>query len=194
MNWANRLTMFRLILIPIFVVFTSTIPEDIVARFHVLKFINTHGIYVGVAIFVIAAITDKLDGYIARKYNQVTKFGIFLDPLADKIMITVALFILVQRHDIAGWIALIIIGREIIVTGFRLAAAQKRVILAADKFGKIKMVAQVVAVLLALLNNYPLRLVTSVQFDDTAIIIAVVLTVLSGVNYIIKNQSVFIEA
>jgi CDP-diacylglycerol--glycerol-3-phosphate 3-phosphatidyltransferase len=144
-------------------------------------------------IFTIAAITDKLDGYIARKYNQVTKLGIFFDPLVDKLLIIGALVFLVQIHRTPWWVALIIIGREFAVTGFRLIAAQRGLVLAADKSGKIKMLFQVIAIIMTMLNNFPLSMISSYRFDTLVMAAAVVLTVYSGINYLKTNWHVFDE-
>lgn len=193
MNLANKLTIVRLLLIPLFFVFAVPIPDSVIGKIDIMKFLNTYGVYISAIIFIIAAFTDKLDGYLARKYNQITRLGIFLDPLADKLMITAALVLLVQKNQVSVWVALIIIGREFAVTGLRLAAAQKKVVLSADKFGKIKLVSQVVAIFFTLLNNYPLSLISSFPFDIVLMYITVVFTVISGFNYFLKNSYVFLE-
>lgn len=151
------------------------------------QFIIQYGNYIGAVIFIIAASTDKIDGYIARKRKMITKFGIFLDPIADKLMITAALIALVQRGDVTGWAAMIIIAREFLVTGLRLIAAGEKVVISAGVWGKIKMLSQCIAIALALLQNYPLSLISNIAFDSYAMIIALIFTVYSGYDYIAKN-------
>lgn len=119
-----------------------------------LNYINQYGLYWAIAIFIIASATDKLDGYIARKYNQITNFGKLADPLADKLLISAALVMMVQQNMIPSWIAIVIIGREVMVSGIRTIAAAKGVALAADKHGKMKMVLQVVAIAAVLLGIF----------------------------------------
>lgn len=193
MNSANKITLIRIILVPIFILFITPMPEWVVNSNIVFHTINNYSLGVATVIFIIAAITDKLDGYVARKYNQVTTFGCFLDPLADKLMVISALVFLVQENRIAGWVALIIIGREIAVTGLRIVAAFNGKVLAADKFGKIKLVFQVIAIPLCLLKNYPLNLVTQFPFDSIMMFFTVLITAYSGVNYFVKNKDVFYE-
>ncbi len=127
MNLPNKLTILRVILIPFFVVF--------------LLGAETFGpwsVYVALAIFVIASLTDMLDGKIARKYNLVTNFGKFMDPLADKLLVVSALVCYVDMGRIPSWIVLIIIAREFIISGFRLVAAESGIVIAASYWGKIK--------------------------------------------------------
>lgn len=192
MNLANRITVSRLFLIPLFMVFTTAIPGYIDKSLH-LQFFSVYGMYIAVGIFTVAAITDKLDGYVARKYNQVTKFGMFLDPLVDKLLITGALIFLVQLQRISWWVALVIIGREFAVTYLRLAAVQKGIVLAADQLGKIKMVFQVVAVVMVMLDNYPFCLVSTFQLDSLMMYVAAGLTVYSGIHYFRANRGVLNE-
>lgn len=141
-------------------------------------------------VFLVASATDKLDGYIARKYNQITNLGKLLDPLADKLLISVALVMMVQSTVIPAWIAIIIIGREFVITGIRMIASGQGIALSADKFGKVKMVMQVVAIVAILLDNYPFELLTSIEVDYILILIAVGLTIYSGFNYILRNYKV----
>lgn len=192
MNLANRITLSRLFLIPIFMLFTTEIPSYIDKVFNFQVF-DDYGMYIATGIFIIAAITDKLDGYIARKYNQITKFGVFLDPLVDKLLITGALLLLVQFQKTPWWMAVVIIVREFAVTGFRLAAVKKGIVLPADKLGKIKMVFQVVAIVMTMLNNYPLSLISEFRFDILMMFIATILTLYSGINYFMANRNVFHE-
>ncbi|MGI5920266.1 MAG: CDP-diacylglycerol--glycerol-3-phosphate 3-phosphatidyltransferase [Syntrophomonadaceae bacterium] len=168
MNLPNSLTLLRISLIPIFVIFlTVRIP---------------YGDYLAALIFIVAALTDSLDGYLARKWKQVTKMGIILDPLADKLLITAALISLVELGRISGWIAIIILGREFAVSGLRTLKAEEGIIIAASKLGKIKTISQIIAVVLIILQNlyYPFF---KWPIGAWAMYIAVAITVISGVEY-----------
>ena len=133
LNLSNKITLSRIFMVPIFVFFIIPLPEWIINNNYIVflspqlkqlnEFILSYGNYFAAVFFIIAASTDAVDGYIARKRKQVTRFGKFLDPIADKLLIAAALIALVQRHDVTGWAAMIIIGREFIVTAFRLVAA-----------------------------------------------------------------------
>lgn len=193
MNLANKITVFRIFLIPIFVLFATPKPEWIISKNTLFYVINQYSLSIAISIFIIAAITDKLDGYIARKYNQVTKFGCLMDPLADKLMVASALILLVQQNKVASWVALIIIIREFAVTSLRITAAFNKKVLAADKYGKAKLVFQVIAIPLCLLNNYPFNLITSFPIDSIMMFLTVLITVFSGINYFVKNKEVFYE-
>lgn len=197
MNLPNKITITRIFLIPLFMIFIIPLPTFLIESVFMnsvipnLKdfndLINNYGHYFGAVIFIIAATTDSIDGYLARKTNQITKLGIFLDPIADKLMITAALIALCQRNQISGWAAMIIIGREFIVTGLRLVAAGEGIIISAGKWGKIKMIIQVIAVSLALLDNFPFKYFTTIPVDKISIFIAVIVTIYSGYDYIKRN-------
>lgn len=170
MNIPNSLTLLRIILIPIFVVVL------------VLR-IPHYGDLLAALIFIIAALTDSLDGYLARKYKQVTKLGIILDPIADKLLITSALICLVELGRIPGWIAIVILGREFAVSGLRAVKAEEGVIIPASKLGKFKTVSQVLAVMLIILESvFP----AFKGIGQWAIYIAVAITVISGIDYFYK--------
>lgn len=176
MNLANKLTMSRLFLIPVFMVFMLVeIP---------------YGDFIAASIFAIGALTDKLDGYIARKYKQITNFGKFMDPLVDKIMVTSALIALVQMGRIESWIVIVIIAREFLITGIRTVAADKGIVIAASNYGKYKTTSQMIAVIALMLNNYPFSLV-NFPFDKIMVYIALILTIYSGVDYIVKSKDLF---
>ena len=148
MNLANKLTIFRVILIPFFVIFAFvSIPGEVLGM--------PTSNFIMLLIFIVAAITDKLDGDIARKYNMVTNFGKFLDPLADKLLVNTALIILVGTGMLPAWIAVIIIGREFIITGVRLLAVEDGIVIAANIWGKVKTVTQMIAVILMLIDTNP---------------------------------------
>ncbi|MDD2372270.1 MAG: CDP-diacylglycerol--glycerol-3-phosphate 3-phosphatidyltransferase [Syntrophomonadaceae bacterium] len=168
MNLPNKLTILRIILIPVFVV---------------LLLINIpYGDYFAAAIFIVAALTDSLDGYLARRWKQVTRLGILLDPLADKLLITAALISLVQLGRIPGWIAIVIVGREFAVSGLRAIKAGDGIVIPASILGKLKTLTQVIAVLLVILEK-TYRSITTLPVGHWAMYIAVVITIISGVEY-----------
>ncbi|MTI67498.1 MAG: CDP-diacylglycerol--glycerol-3-phosphate 3-phosphatidyltransferase [Firmicutes bacterium] len=176
MNLANKLTIIRIFLIPIFMMF--------------LIFEIPNGQYIAAVIFIIAAITDGLDGYIARSRNLVTKFGKFMDPLADKLLVSAALISLVELDKIPAWIVIIIIAREFAITGLRVLAASEGITIAASKWGKLKTITQIIAIVSLLINNYPFNLL-SFPFSTIAIYLAVIFTLISGFEYIYVNRKVF---
>ena len=139
-------------------------------------------------IFIVASLTDLLDGKIARKYHLVTNFGKFMDPLADKLLVCSALICLIELGQIPAWVVIIIISREFIISGFRLVASDNGVVIAASYWGKFKTVFQMTAVILLILNLEPLKLVA-----DIVLWIAVALTVSSLADYIYKNHKVLTE-
>jgi len=175
MNLANKITIARIFLVPIFMIFLlSKIP---------------YGITIATIIFIIAALTDSLDGYIARSKNQVTKLGKFMDPLADKLLVTAALVSLVQMDKLPAWVVVIIISREFIVSVFRSVAASEGVVIAASPWGKAKTISQIVAIIALLFNNYPFSLI-NFPFAKISVIVAIILTVVSGFDYIYKNKKI----
>jgi CDP-diacylglycerol--glycerol-3-phosphate 3-phosphatidyltransferase len=182
-NLANKITVARIGLIPLFYLALQPYPVWMTERFDLLALLDEYGSYIAVGLFILAAATDKLDGYIARKYSQITNFGKLIDPLADKLLISVALLMLVQLHLVPAWAAVAIIGREIFVTGIRILASAQKTALAADRYGKIKMVLQVAAIAAILLNNYPIALFTSFRLDMTLLYVAVIMTIYSGYRY-----------
>lgn len=187
MNLANKITVARICMIPLFMLAFQQYPSWMVEQLEFLHYINQYGFYGAIAIFVIASATDKLDGYIARKNNQITNFGKLLDPLADKLLVSAALIMMVQQHMIPSWIAVLIIGREIMVSGIRILAAAKGVALAADKHGKVKLVLQVAAITAVLLGNFPFSYLTNFPVDLAIMIVAVALTAYSGYKYMKNN-------
>lgn len=197
MNLPNKITLSRIIMVPIFMLFVIPIPDWVVnlpflsfmRHFMMLfnQFIMMYGNYIAAGIFIILASTDAVDGYIARKNKMVTKIGIFLDPIADKLLVTAALIALLERGELTGWAAMIIIGREFIVTGLRLVLAGEGVVVAASKWGKIKTITQMVAIVMSLIKNFPLSLFTDFAFDRVAMFLAVVITIYSLYDYLKKN-------
>ena len=146
MNLPNKLTLFRIILVPIMVIIPFLgIEKDILGIPLTYLIIDI--------IFIIASVTDKLDGYLARKNNQVTTFGKFLDPLADKILVLAAMIMLVEMEKLPAWIPIIVLAREFVVSGYRLVAVEKGgKVIAASKWGKLKTVTQMFAIILALID------------------------------------------
>lgn len=172
MNLPNKLTMFRVILIPFFVVF-------------MLADITAYDKWIALAIFIIASLTDLLDGKIARKYNLVTNFGKFMDPLADKLLVCSALICLVALAKIPAWIVIVIIAREFIISGFRLIASDNGVVIAASYWGKFKTTFQMIMICLMIADIEALSLLTVIVMW-----VALVLTVVSLVDYLVKNKAV----
>ena len=171
MNLPNKLTMGRIFAIPVFIV----------------VFLMGYR-YVATVIFILAAITDMLDGKIARKYNLVTNFG----NLADKLLVMSSLICLAQIGDVPGWMVIIILGREFIITGMRQVAAAQGIVIAAGTTGKIKTITQMIAIPLLLLNNWPFSLLSfNLPMDTIFLWIALVMTVVSGRQYIVKNKQLF---
>lgn len=176
MNLPNKLTMFRVILIPFFIVF-------------LLASLTPYDKWIALTIFIIASLTDLLDGKIARKYNLVTNFGKFMDPLADKLLVCSALICLIELDKIPSWMVIVIIAREFIISGFRLVASDNGVVIAASYWGKFKTTFQMVAVCLLIADIAALTVVTQI-----ILWIAVVLTVVSLTDYLIKNKDVMKES
>ena len=174
MNLPNKLTTFRVILIPFFVFFMLA-PN--------MTGINN---YIAVAIFIVASLTDLLDGKIARKYNLVTNFGKFMDPLADKLLVCSAMICLIQTGQLAAWIVVIIIAREFIISGFRLVAADNDIVIAASYWGKFKTVSQMIMIILLLID---LGGVFDI-LEQIFIWLSLALTVISLITYIWQNRSV----
>lgn len=196
MNLPNKLTVFRMILILPFVLL-------LLGGFHewgwftaifggILEYVD----YIALAVFIIASLTDLLDGKIARKYNLITNFGKFMDPLADKLLVCAAMICLVEMGRLAAWIVIIIISREFIISGFRLVASDKGVVIAASYWGKFKTTFQMVMICLLIVNNghflsgytYALGIVTSIVTW-----IALILTVVSLIDYVWKNKKLMAD-
>jgi CDP-diacylglycerol---glycerol-3-phosphate 3-phosphatidyltransferase len=191
MNLANKLTMIRIFLVPVFLIFITV--KDI-----------PYGSIIATVIFIIASLTDQLDGHIARSRNQITNFGKFMDPLADKLLVTAALVSLVELKLVAGWAVVIILAREFAVSGLRTLAASDGIVIAASWWGKIKTVTQMIAILLLLLKVNINTSANAISFvnnnsflsgfftyvPETIMFIAVLITIISGIDYFVKNRHV----
>ena len=195
MNLANKLTIFRVILVPIMVI---------------IPFFNIQGEILGIPytywlvnfIFCIASLTDKLDGYIARSRNQITTFGKFLDPIADKILVLAAMLMLVEMNKLPSWIPIIVITREFVVSGYRLVAVTKGGdVIAASFWGKLKTVTQMIAVILAFIDVNAYAAFINAQltgfslvlniFATVIMFISVIATIFSGWDYIKNGKDLF---
>ncbi len=175
MNLANKITISRILLIPIFVL--------------LILFRQPTTQFFALAVFLLAALTDSIDGYVARKYEMVSDFGKFMDPLADKLLVTAALTAIVDLHRTSAWVMFIIVAREFAVTGLRLIAVSRGVVISAGLWGKIKTVVQMIAVSVALLPyNFNNICIYRFGLIDILMAIAVAITVISGLEYIIANR------
>ena len=174
MNLPNKLTVLRVLMVPFFVLFMLTDLGGAANK------------WIALAIFVVASLTDLLDGKIARKYNLVTNFGKFMDPLADKLLVCSAMICLIEKGSLAAWIVIVIIAREFIISGFRLVASDNGIVIAASYWGKFKTVSQMLMVILLILD------LGGVFYTIAQVLmwIALVLTVVSLVDYMVKNRSV----
>ena len=188
MNLPNKLTVFRVILIIPFVL--VMLGSHAQWGWFMALFGGTadYADLIALVIFVIASLTDMLDGKIARKYDLVTNFGKFMDPLADKLLVCAAMICLIELDRIPSWIVIIIISREFIISGFRLVAADNRVVIAANYWGKFKTTFQMIMVCLMIANIEALALLTQIVMW-----IAVVLTIISLVDYLAKNKGVLLD-
>ena len=173
MNTPNKLTILRIVMIPVFIAILM----------------NGH-YFLSAAVFIVASLTDALDGHLARKHNLITNFGKIMDPLADKLLVTAALLCLVELGDLAGWMAFLILAREFTITGLRAVAASDGIVIAAGKSGKWKTTFQMLAIIAYLFQNQPFA-AWGIPAAPILMWIAVVLTIYSGAEYIYQNRSVF---
>ena len=179
MNLPNKLTTLRVILIPFFVFFLLWQGGE-----------NRTFRIISLVIFIVASLTDLLDGKIARKYNLVTNFGKFMDPLADKLLVCSALICLIELNQLPAWMVIVIISREFIISGFRLVASDNGVVIAASYWGKFKTTFQMVMIIMLILNyenNIYQLCAVAVTY------IALILTIISLIDYLIKNKDVLKE-
>lgn len=182
MNLPNKLTLSRILATPVFLFFL------VPGWFGQFLGLNQWGRYAAAGIFVLASITDLLDGMIARKRNIVSELGKFLDPIADKLLVTAALVALIKTDNLSVWIVMIVIARDFIVNGIRIVAAGQGIVIAAGKLGKIKTTFQIIAIVAILIHDFPVSLILPwLPVGDICMGIAVVLTVISGIDYVAKN-------
>ena len=174
MNLANKLTLARVIMIPVFLVVLFCMAEPM-------------NRYLAVLIFIVASLTDFLDGYIARKYHMVSNFGKFMDPLADKILVMAAMVSMVALGDLASWVVIVILAREFAITGFRTLAVEANIVMAASWWGKVKTTVQMIMIPIVLLN---LPFAFMPVLETALVYLSVFFTVFSGADYIIKNKQV----
>lgn len=176
MNLPNKITVIRILMIPFFI---AALLIDF--PFHQP---------LAAVLFIVAALTDSLDGYLARSRNLITDFGKFMDPLADKLLVCSALICFVQLGSVPAWVVIIIIAREFAITGLRTLAAADGIVIAASKWGKAKTVSQMIAIIIILFNNWPFALI-NIPADTIMIYVATILTIISGVDYFLLNKKVF---
>jgi CDP-diacylglycerol--glycerol-3-phosphate 3-phosphatidyltransferase len=172
MNIANQLTILRIALVPVF-----------------MYFLLAGNMMMAGTLFIIASLTDFLDGYLARKLNLITNLGKFMDPLADKVLVMAAFICLVEIGTVSSWAVVIILGREFIVSIFRAVAAAEGIVIAASWWGKLKTNSQMLAIILLLFNNTSLEVMDG-KLGQIVLWVAVALTLISGVDYIVKNKQV----
>ena len=188
MNLPNKLTVFRMILIVPFVILLLGGHAGWGWFDAAFGGIEAYTDYIALVIFVIASLTDMLDGKIARKYNLVTNFGKFMDPLADKLLVCSARICLIDMDRIPAWIVIVIISREFIISGFRLVASDNHVVIAASYWGKFKTTFQMIMVILMIANIQALNILTQIVMW-----IALALTIISLIDYIVKNKNVLFD-
>ncbi|WP_226658269.1 CDP-diacylglycerol--glycerol-3-phosphate 3-phosphatidyltransferase [Pseudalkalibacillus hwajinpoensis] len=191
MNLPNKITVSRIFLIPVFLIFLlAPLPlgETEIAGTVLL---NSH--LIATAIFIFASVTDWIDGYIARKHNLVTNLGKFLDPLADKLLVTSAFVSLVELGSAPAWIVVIILSREFAVTGLRLVASSEGEVLAASNLGKLKTWIQIIAIIMLLIQNVPFEAI-GFPFATISLWAALIITVYSGWDYFSKNKEVLLKS
>lgn len=185
MNIANKITIARIFLVPIimfFLLVNLQLPPIRIETFEI-----TYNQIIAALIFIIAASTDGIDGYLARKQRIVTNLGKLLDPLADKLLVSAVLISLVEMGKLDAWIAVVIISREFAVTGLRQIALLEGKVLAASKWGKWKTAVQITAIIALLINNFPFHFI-NFPFDVIASWVMAVITIYSGIDYFAKNK------
>ncbi|APC48563.1 CDP-diacylglycerol--glycerol-3-phosphate 3-phosphatidyltransferase [Virgibacillus halodenitrificans] len=187
MNIPNRITISRILLIPIFILLLS-LPLNW-GNWQIGESTLPIADFVAAILFIFASVTDWVDGFYARKYNLVTNLGKFLDPLADKLLVSAALILLVEMGFAPAWVVIIIISREFAVTGLRLVAAGEGFVLAAGSMGKLKTATQMIAIAALLLHNFPFSYI-GFPFGTLMLYVALFFTIVSGVDYFIKNWHV----
>ncbi len=184
-NLPNMLSLLRVFLAPLVLIFLTLQISSPIRAFESLGISVSYGDILAGVVFILAALTDTADGYIARKKGMVTNLGKFIDPLADKILVIAALISLVELQRLPAWIVVVIISRDFIVTGVRMAAAAEGIVIAASKGGKVKTVSQIIAICLLIFN---------LPGGMAAMWLALFLTVWSGMNYLIKGKGLLLDS
>lgn len=196
MNLPNKLTTIRLVSVPLFIIVYLIPYQSLGIDIPVFQILSTSLSLLDIILFLIfalSAITDYLDGYIARKYQLITTFGKFIDPIADKLIVNTALLLLASSQDIHIIIPIIMISRDIIVDAIRLVASQKNIVLAASYLGKAKTMTQMIAICLLLLNNIVFAY-WQIPMDQIMIWLATLISFISGVDYFMKNRQYIMES
>ena len=196
MNLPNKLTTIRLLSVPLFIIVYLIPYQSLGIEIPVFDVLSTSLSLLDIILFLIfalSALTDYLDGYIARKQHLITTFGKFIDPIADKLIVNTTLLLLASTHDIHIIIPIIMISRDIIVDAIRLVASQKNVVLAASYLGKAKTMTQMIAICLLLLNNIVFAGL-HIPMDQIMIWLATLISFVSGVDYFMKNRQYIIES
>ena len=204
MNLPNKITLIRVFLLPLIVIIpllakinpeNNFLNNDIIINgvIEAGRFNITWSNIIILKIFIGASITDAIDGHIARSRNLVTDFGKFLDPLADKLLVTCAMLVLMEEGRLWGWVVALILAREFAITGLRSVAAANGTVIAASKYGKLKTITQMVMIIVLLVNNFPFSIIyihtgVYIPFDLILVCLATLLTIISGVDYFIKNK------
>ena len=204
MNLPNKITLIRVFLLPLIVIIpllAKINPENNFLNHDIIingvieagRFNITWSNIIILIIFIGASITDAIDGHIARSRNLVTDFGKFLDPLADKLLVTCAMLVLMEEGRLWGWVVALILAREFAITGLRSVAAANGTVIAASKYGKLKTITQMVMIIVLLVNNFPFSIIyihtgVYIPFDLILVCLATLLTIISGVDYFIKNK------
>ncbi len=188
MNLPNKITLFRILLIPIFV-YLLLMPIEGSMTIIYGKTIS-YNIFLAAIVFIVASVTDFIDGHIARKYNLITNMGKFLDPLADKLLVGSAFIVMVELNLIPSWMVVCVIAREFAVTGLRMLAVEQGEVIAAGLLGKLKTITQLMAIILILLGN-PIFEYINFKFDIIILWISVILTIASGLEYFKNSLHVF---
>lgn len=203
MNLPNKLTLGRMMAIPLIIIVSLITYFDTITIFGQGDILVTLRDLIILIIFVIASFTDFLDGHIARKYNLITNFGKFMDPLADKLLVLSAMIVLLENERFIvfgislGFVVTIILAREFMVTGMRLLAVDNNVVIAASKLGKLKTVSQMFMIIILLLNGYPFAFLGNFARDITSTVvisIAGLLTLISGIDYFVKNKELITKS
>lgn len=203
MNLPNKLSLLRIILIPLTLLFMLPISIYGFEPAGWNNFINNHGLFVAGIVFIVASLTDMFDGKIARKYNLITNLGKFLDSLADKMLVIGVLLAFVELGRVSAWFVMIICLREFMVTGIRMLASQKGVVMAAKMIGKVKTTFQMIAIIYLMyeptLNKifhlFDLKLETPIKIlGDILFLICVIMTIISGMDYLLKNMNYLKES